>query len=88
LFADTRIIIHESAILKRNIFSRVFYFYYDGFRSMTIGRTLWVIILVKLFIMFAIFRLFFFPNYLKSNFETDKERSDHVIEQLIKQPEK
>lgn len=28
-------------------------FYLEGFRSMTLGRTLWLIILVKLFIMFS-----------------------------------
>ncbi|MFO8128593.1 MAG: DUF4492 domain-containing protein [Bacteroidales bacterium] len=70
--------------MKKNIFQRVFYFYYEGFRSMTIGRTLWMIILIKLFIMFVIFRLFFFPNFLNTNFDTDQERSDHVIEELTK----
>jgi hypothetical protein len=68
---------------KRNIFIRIFRFYSDGFRSMPKwGRQMWVIILLKLFIMFAVFRLFFFPNYLKSNFDNDDERSRHVIEQL------
>jgi hypothetical protein len=33
-----------------------------------------------LFIMFVILKLFFFPNFLKSNFETDEERSNHVLE--------
>lgn len=70
--------------MKRNIFSRIFHFYYDGFKSMTIGRTLWAIILIKLFIMFAILRIFFFPNFLKTNFDNDKERGDYVIEQLTK----
>lgn len=68
--------------MKRNIFKRVFYFYYDGFRNMTVGKSLWLIILIKLFIMFAILKVFFFPNYLKTNFDTDEERSDHVIEQI------
>lgn len=61
---------------------RVWRFYYDGFRRMTWGKTLWIIILVKLFIMFAILRVFFFPNYLNSRFETDAEKGDHVLEQL------
>ena len=29
-------------------------FYVEGFRAMTLGRTLWAIILVKLFVMFAV----------------------------------
>ena len=67
-----------------NLLYRVFMFYVDGFRSMTVGRTLWFIIIVKLFIMFAILRPFFFPNFLKSNFDSDLERSEYVIEQLLK----
>ena len=63
---------------------RIFMFYVDGFRSMTVGKTLWLIIGIKLFIMFAILRLFFFPNFLKSNFDNDSERSEYVIEQFTK----
>jgi hypothetical protein len=65
-----------------NLFKRVFLFYYEGFKSMTLGKRLWLIILIKLFVMFAILKLFFFPNFLKSKFDTDKERGDYVIEQL------
>ena len=67
---------------KKNIFLRIFNFYYEGFRGMTIGRTLWLIILIKLFVMFVVLKLFFFPNFLKSNFETDEQRGDYVLEQL------
>ncbi|MCF8367217.1 MAG: DUF4492 domain-containing protein [Bacteroidales bacterium] len=66
----------------RNILSKIFYFYYDGFRSMTWGKNIWLIILIKLFIMFAVLKLFFFPDFLKTNFDTDEQRSDYVIEQL------
>jgi len=61
---------------------RVFLFYFDGFKKMTWGKRLWGIILVKLFIMFAILRIFFFPDILKRDFTTDEERSNHVLEQL------
>ncbi len=63
--------------------SRIFRFYYDGFRTMSWwGKRVWVIILVKLFIMFLILRIFFFPDFLKVNFATDRERGDYVLEQL------
>ncbi|MFA5419303.1 MAG: DUF4492 domain-containing protein [Bacteroidales bacterium] len=62
---------------------RIIDFYIAGFRSMTVGKKLWLIIFIKLFIMFAILKLFFFPNFLQTNFSTDQERSDYVIEQLI-----
>lgn len=57
-------------------------FYIEGFRNMTWGRKLWGIILLKLFIMFVILRIFFFPNILKRDFDTDEERSRHVLEQI------
>jgi hypothetical protein len=49
---------------------------------MTWGKSLWAIILIKLFIMFVILRIFFFPDFLKRDFDTDEERGDHVLEQL------
>lgn len=70
------------ALSKMNLFKRIFLFYYTGFKEMTLGKQLWIIILIKLFIMFAILKLFFFPNFLKTNFDSDQERSDYVIEQL------
>jgi hypothetical protein len=49
---------------------------------MTIGKKLWIIILLKLFVMFAILKIFFFKDFLKSNFNSDKERSEYVIKNL------
>ena len=63
---------------------KILRFYVDGFRSMTVGKTLWLIICIKLFIMFAVMKLFFFPDFLKTNFDNDSERSDYIIEQLTK----
>jgi len=65
-----------------NLIKKILNFYIDGFKNMTIGKKLWLIIFIKLFIMFAILKLFFFPNILQSNFSTDAERSNHVIEQI------
>lgn len=49
---------------------------------MTVGKRLWAIILIKLFIMFAILRIFFFQDFLGSRFDSDKERSDYVIKEI------
>jgi hypothetical protein len=65
-----------------SIIKRIFWFYVDGFRNMTYGKKLWAIILIKLFIMFGIFKLFFFQDFLGSRFDTDEEKSEYVIEQL------
>ncbi len=63
---------------------RIFNFYYEGFKSMTVGRKLWLIILIKLFVMFAILKLFFFKDFLGTKFETDQEKSEYVIDQLTR----
>ncbi len=63
---------------------KIIMFYYEGFKSMTIGRSLWIIILIKLFIIFVIFKLLFFPDFLKKNFKTDKERGNYVLDRLSK----
>jgi uncharacterized membrane protein len=51
---------------------------------MTVGKRLWAIIIIKMIILFLVLKLFFFPDFLKTNFKTDEERSNHVIEQLTK----
>lgn len=62
-------------------------FYYDGFANMSSwGKKAWIIIIIKLFIMFAILKIFFFPDLLQKKFETDKQRSEYVMDQLIKSP--
>ncbi|MDG4475763.1 DUF4492 domain-containing protein [Thiovibrio frasassiensis] len=61
---------------------QVYFFYRDGFRSMVVGKTLWKIIAIKLFILFAVLKLFFFPNYLNTNFTTESDRAGHVLENL------
>lgn len=68
---------------KQAFWKRIINLYSEGFRNMpSWGKKLWLIILIKAFIMFAVFKLFFFPNYLKTNFDSDEERSRHVIEQF------
>ena len=58
---------------------RIVKFYVDGFRSMTLGRTLWCIILLKLFIMFAVLKTFFFPAYLRGS---EQEKVEAVSAEL------
>lgn len=67
-----------------SLLNRVFLFYYEGFRSMSQwGRRVWLIILIKLFIMFAILKIFFFTDFLDKKYDSDKEKSEYVLEQLI-----
>jgi hypothetical protein len=63
---------------------RLIRFYYDGFRNLSWwGRRIWIIIIIKLFIIFIILRIFFFQDFLKKRFGSDEQRSEYVREQLI-----
>ena len=67
---------------KKGLFQKIFYFYVDGFRNMTVGKSLWLIILIKLFIMFFVLKLFFFPDFLNTRFDTEEEKQEYMKEQL------
>ena len=45
--------------------------YIDGFRRMKLGKSLWLVIAVKLLIMFGILKVFIFDESLNSKFNTD-----------------
>mgnify|MGYP000099327697 CR=1 FL=1 len=68
--------------MKKSLPARIFRFYVEGFREMTIGKTLWLIIGLKLFVMFFILKLFFFPNFLGKH-ETNEDKQEYVSEELI-----
>ncbi len=75
----------EQAIQKEsNAVIRVFRFYIEGFRRMTLGRTLWKVILIKLIIMFGVLKLFFFHDFLGTKFSTDEQRADYVLSELTR----
>lgn len=66
---------------KSNILNDIYSFYRDGFHDMSqLGRTLWLIIAIKLIVIFAILRIFFFQPVLSG---TDAEKSEQVRGQLI-----
>lgn len=64
-----------------NAASSVWRFYRDSFREMTWGRPLVWLILLKLFILFAVLRVFFFkPEFAGM---TEQQKSEAVGERLI-----
>lgn len=66
---------------KVNFLHKVYHLYYDGFRQMTLGKTLWAIILIKLFVIFVVLKLFFFPNFLKQHAKGDE--AGYVANELV-----
>ena len=79
---------------KQNPLYRAYDLYADGFRHMTIGKTLWAVInifkssctlfyiIIKLFIIFAVLKLFFFPDFLSTHAEEGGE-PDYVATEIV-----
>lgn len=59
----------------------VWNFYIDGFKSMTWGRQLWLLILLKVIILFVLLRGFFFHPVLEG--KSEEQKIEYVGTQLI-----
>jgi hypothetical protein len=67
------------------VLKNIWNFYIEGFKNMPkYGRRVWTIIIIKLIIMFAVFKVFFFKDFLSSKGKTDLEKSEYVSKQLLK----
>jgi len=54
---------------------------------MTVGKTLWTIMIIKVAFIFLVLKLFFF-KYELSDYQTPEAKSKHVVEQLTKESAK
>lgn len=66
----------------RSFIYRVYDLFRDGFRHMRLGKTLWLIVLVKLFVIFVVLKLFFFPNFIGQHAKEGEEDA-FVATQLL-----
>jgi hypothetical protein len=65
----------------KNIYS----FYLNGFKNMTIGKTLWKIILIKLLVIFVFLNYFIHDKSMKTEYKTYEEKVDFVFKNLTKE---
>ena len=65
--------------MKKTIIS-IYNFYRDGFKNMTWGKQLWLLIFLKVIILFLILRVFFFKPVMSG--KTDDQKSEYVGTQL------
>lgn len=61
----------------------VFEFYRQGFSAMRLGKTLWGLIFVKLFVIFVLLKIFVFDENLNSTFASNADKSEFVLRNLI-----
>ena len=74
--------VFKQATMRKTIIA-VWNFYVEGFRSMTWGRQLWFLILLKVIILFVLLRGFFFRPTLAG--KSEEQKIEYVGEQLLKQ---
>ena len=65
-----------------NIIKNIYYFYLNGFRNMTLGKTLWKIIFVKILIIMFFINYFIQEKTFKSEYKTQEEKIDFVYKNL------
>lgn len=68
---------------KKGFFPKLIQLWKEGLRTMTWGKPLWILNIIKLFIMFGVLRLFFFPNFLKEQADTEEGRQEYVRNELV-----
>lgn len=61
--------------------------YTEGLRHLPRwAKILGVIILTKVFILLVVFKLILMPDYLNTQYTTEKEKSNHVLDVLTTKP--
>lgn len=50
---------------------------------MTLGKSLWVVIIVKLLIIFGFLKIYIYDNSLRAKFQTQEEKSEFVSKNLM-----
>lgn len=60
---------------------KIFDFYYSGFTSMDIGKKLWLVIIIKLVIIFLVVKLFFMPDVLSQK-AADGSKADYISSRM------
>lgn len=62
-----------------NVLNKIYRFYRDGFAGMTIGKSLWLLIIIKVAILFLVLKLFFFPNVIKERSENEAVEPGNIV---------
>lgn len=66
------------------IIKNIALFYKDGFANMRLGRTLWAVILIKLFVLFALLKTFIYDKSIR-DLKSYEEKSQFMLKNLTKE---
>lgn len=62
--------------------SNVYNFYVNGFKNMKIGKTLWKVIFIKVFLILIALNYFVYDKSINTEFKTEREKADYVYNNL------
>jgi hypothetical protein len=56
----------------------IYFMYYEGFKNMKVGKTLWKLILIKLAVILIFLKYFVHDTNFKSEYKTEQEKINFV----------
>lgn len=60
----------------------IYFFYRDGFKNMTVGKTLWKIIFIKLLVILLFLKYVIHDKNFKTEYQTQDAKVNFVYENL------
>lgn len=66
-----------------NIIRNIYYFYLNGFKNMTLGKTLWKIVFIKLLVITLFLNYFIHDKSLNSEYKSQEQKVEFVYKNLI-----
>lgn len=67
-----------------NKINNIYLLYKEGFQNLTIGRTLWKLIIIKLIVILLFLNIFVYDKTIKTEYKNDNEKIQFVLKNLIK----
>lgn len=67
-----------------NKIKNIYLMYKDGFMNLTVGKTLWKLIIIKLIVILLFLNIFVYDKSIKTEYKTENEKINFVLQNLIK----
>ena len=58
--------------------------YIEGFKNLKLGKTLWKLILIKLFFILVLLKYFIYDDNFKNTYKTQETKIDFVYKNITK----
>lgn len=72
-------------VISMNKIKQIYFFYKEGFENLTIGRTLWKLVIIKLIVILIFLNIFIYDKSIKTEYKNDSERIEFILNNLIKE---